>query len=76
VCERLGGTAVRELDSPCKLADSAGRTEFMHPTRPSHRGCDAVAPVAADLSGLEPSIRADPENRGNGAHFAPNAASV
>ncbi len=27
-----GGGVVRELDSPCKLADSGGRTEFMHPT--------------------------------------------
>jgi hypothetical protein len=32
VYERLGRDAVRKLDSPCKLADSARRTEFMHPT--------------------------------------------
>ena len=25
--------AVRELDSPCKLGDSAGPPEFTHPTR-------------------------------------------
>jgi hypothetical protein len=45
VCEPLGGTAVRELDSPCKLADSAGRTEFMHPTPIEDRVVRAEEPT-------------------------------
>jgi hypothetical protein len=31
-CEPSQQHALRELDSPCKLADSDRRIEFMHPT--------------------------------------------
>jgi hypothetical protein len=46
---------VRELDSPCKLAYSAGRAEFMHPTRSKARS--ARDPFVRSVPSL---WRADP----------------